>query len=316
MQSKPYGAKTMQSALDLRETPKAENTVMIIGWRQWADAGSISSALPRYLLERTKSRKIGDVKNDGFYLFQFPGTHDLVRPVVKFEEGFPAQLELPKNEFYYGTVDTTGVVYFLGDEPHMDVERYANAVLDAAQALNVSRIISFGGVYAEVPYNKERSVSVAYSKKSLKEELSKLSVMFSNYHGGASISSVLTKLAGERDMDYIGLYAFVPTYDLSRFSSLENAIRLENDFMAWHGVMKRVNYLLKTQFDLTDLEKRSEVLVSVLDDKIEELQSQSASEVRDYFEQLAANFEEEVFEPLDDVWETELGRLLDEGEEE
>jgi proteasome assembly chaperone (PAC2) family protein len=305
----------MQSALELRETPQATNTVMLVGWRQWADAGSISSALPRYLLERTKSRKIGQLNNDGFYLFQFPGTHDLLRPVVKFEDGLPSQLELPKNEFYYGTVGNTGVLYFIGDEPHMDVERYANAVLDAAQALNVSRIIGFGGVYAEVPYNKERSVSVAYSKPSLKEELAKLSVIFSNYHGGASMGSVMTKFAGERDMDYIGLYAFVPTYDLSRFSSLENAIRLENDFMAWHGVMRRVNYLLKTHFDLSDLEKRSETLVTVLDEKVDELQAQSASAVHAYFEQLAANFNEEVFEPLDDLWEAELGRLLDEGEE-
>jgi proteasome assembly chaperone (PAC2) family protein len=305
----------MQSALELRETPQAKNTVMLVGFRQWADAGSISSALPRYLLERTHSRKIGHIKNDGFYLFQFPGTHDLVRPVVKFEEGYPIELELPKNEFYYGTIGETGILYFIGDEPHLDVERYANAVLDAAKQLNVSRIIGFGGVYAEVPYNKERSVSVAYSKRELKEELSKLSVMFSNYHGGASIGSVLTKLAGERNMDYIGLYAFVPTYDLSRFSSLENAIRLENDFMAWYGVMRRVNYLLKTNFDLSDLEKRSETLVNVLDDKVTELQAQSSSAVLDYFDQLAANFEEAVFEPLDDVWEQELGRLLDEGDE-
>lgn len=305
----------MQSALELRETPQAENVVMLLGFRQWADAGSISSALPRYLLERTKSRKIGQIKNDGFYLFQFPGTHDLVRPIVKFENGFPIQLDLPKNEFYYGTVGETGVLYFIGDEPHMDVERYANAILDAAKALNVKRIIGFGGVYAEVPYNKERSISVAYSKKSLKDELGKLSVMFSNYHGGASIGSVLTKMAGERDVDYIGLYAFVPTYDLTRFASLENAIRLENDFMAWHGVMRRVNYLLKTQFDLSDLEKRSENLINILDDKVTELQSRTSSAVLDYFDQLAANFEETVFEPLDDLWEQELGRLLDEGDD-
>jgi proteasome assembly chaperone (PAC2) family protein len=303
----------MQSALNLRETPQTTNTVMLVGWRQWADAGSISSALPRYLLERTHSRNIGHLRNDGFYLFQFPGTHDLVRPVVKFEDGFPSQLELPKNEFYYGTVGNTDVLYFLGDEPHMDVERYASAVLDAADALKVSRIIGFGGVYAEVPYNKERTVSASYSKKSLKEELSRLSVIFSNYHGGASIGSVMSKLAGERNMDYIGLYAFVPTYDLSRFSSLEHAIRLENDFMAWNGVMRRVNYLLKTHFDLSDLEKRSEALIAVLDEKVDELQSQSASAVHAYFEQLAENFNEEVFEPLDDLWESELGRLLDEG---
>ena len=133
----------MQSALELRETPQAQNTVMLLGFRQWADAGSISSALPRYLMERTRSRKIGKLSNDGFYLFQFPGTHDLVRPVVRFENGFPTQLDLSQNEFFYGSVGDTSVVYFIGDEPHLDVERYANSILDAAQALNVKRIIGF-----------------------------------------------------------------------------------------------------------------------------------------------------------------------------
>lgn len=301
----------MDNALDLREKPQHDNMYMLLGWRQWADAGSISSGLPKYLAQETNARKIGSIKSDGFYIFQFPGTHDLARPVVRFENGFPVELETPHNDIYYGEVDGNGIIYVIGDEPHMDVERYVGTILDLAEQFNVKRMVGFGGVFAEVPYDKQRSVSAAYSLRSLKPELDKLAVSLSDYHGGASIGSVISKRAGERNMEYVSFYAFVPTYNLAQFASLENTIRLENDFMAWVGVMRRVNYFLKTRFDLSELEAKSQQLVDVLNDKIEELQGLSSSSIRDYFELLSDGFSEDIFDPLDDVWENELKRLLD-----
>jgi len=283
---------------------------MLVGWRQWADAGSLSSGLPKYLAQETNARKIGTIKPDGFYIFQFPGTHDLARPIVKFEEGYPVDLETPHNDIYYSEVDGNGIVYLIGDEPHMDVERYISTVLDLADDLGVQRIVGFGGVFAEVPYDKERTISSAYSLRSLKPELDKLSVNLSNYEGGAAIGSIMCKRAGERQIEYVSFYAFVPTYNLAQFASLENTIRLENDFKAWHGVMKRVNYFLKTRFDLSELQMKSQQLVDVLDDKVTELQSLSSSSIQDYFDQLSEDFTEDVFDPLDDVWEDELNRLL------
>jgi len=39
----------MNGSLDLWEGPMAEEVYMIAGWEQWADAGEVSSELPRYL---------------------------------------------------------------------------------------------------------------------------------------------------------------------------------------------------------------------------------------------------------------------------
>lgn len=303
----------MVDALDLREKPQAERMVMLVGWRQWADAGSISSGLPRYLIDRTSAHSIGSIKPDGFYLFQFPGTHDLIRPVVRYVDGFPKELEMPKNELYFTEIDDTGIIFLLGDEPHMDVQRYNQAILHAARELNVERIVGFGGVYAEVPYNKERRISCSYSHPDLRSDLEQIAVDYTNYHGGASIGSVLSYLAAAQKMQYVGMYAFVPNYDLSRFRALDNAIRLENDFMAWLAVMRRVNYLLNIDVDLADLESKSQHLVRLLDEKVRELEAQTpGSEVREYFDGLEAEFNEQAFDPLDEVWENELRRLLDE----
>lgn len=302
----------MSEAVDLWERPQAGEINMIVGWRQWADAGSISSGLPQYLIQQTNAHQIGKIRPDGFYLFQIPGTHDLVRPIVEFEKGYPKSLESRDNLLYFSGNEQQGIVFFAGDEPHMDAERYVTAILNAAELLNVSRIITFGGVYGELPYDKERMVSAIYSLPSMRGEVESLGVNVSDYHGGASIGSYLCKRAGERNMELIGFYAFVPTYDFSKISEISNTIRLENDFMAWLGVMRRVNFLLKLNIDLSDLEKRSEKLVKLVDDKVEEMDSLAPQiGIREYMNRLSEGFEEMPFYPLDDVWEDELRRLFE-----
>jgi hypothetical protein len=111
----------MSDAVEIWERPQAEEIYLIVGWRQWADAGSISSGLPQYLVQQTGARQIGQIRADGFYLYQFPGTHDLVRPVIKFEQGFPQSLQMQRNELFYAGDDKRGVVFLIGDEPHMDL---------------------------------------------------------------------------------------------------------------------------------------------------------------------------------------------------
>jgi proteasome assembly chaperone (PAC2) family protein len=302
----------MSDAVEIWERPQAEEIYLIVGWRQWADAGSISSGLPQYLVQQTGARQIGQIRADGFYLYQFPGTHDLVRPVIKFEQGFPQSLQMQRNELFYAGDDKRGVVFLIGDEPHMDIERYVGALLEAARTLKVKRMIGLGGVYAEVPFDKERLVSCIYSLPDMKKETEDLAVTLSDYQGGASIGSYVCRRAGEQGMEFFAFYGFAPTYDFSSVTQIGNTIRIENDFMAWLGVMRRINYVLKIGFDLADLEKKSRELIRVVEEKVEEL-DQMAPElgVRDYFTRLSDEFKETPFAPVDEFWEEELRRLFD-----
>ena len=290
---------------------------MVAGWRQWADAGSISSGLPQYLVRQTKARQIGAIRPDGFYLFQFPGTHDLVRPVVNFENGYPQSLDVKRNELFYTGDEQRGVVILLGDEPHLDIERYSEAVFYIARKLGIQRIVGLGGVYGEFPYDKERMVTGMYSLPRLKEEMDSLAVRLSDYKGGASIGSYLCHRAGQQGIEYIGLYGFVPIYNFAGLTQPSNTIRIENDFMAWLGIMRRINHLCKTGFDLADLRQKSEQLKKSVEAKIEELDNESPQlGLRQYFARLAESFDEESFDPLDEIWNKELDRLLDDFDEE
>lgn len=298
--------------VDLWEIPQSEEIFMLMGWRQWADAGSTSSGLPLYLAQQTKARPIGKIRSESFYLFQFPGTHDLVRPVVKFNQGLPESLQVPRNELFFSGDKLRGIVYFIGDEPHLNVEIYVESLLNTAQILKVKRMVGFGGVYGELPYDKERIVSSTYSLPRLKAELENLAVTFSDYHGGASIGSYICRRASERGMEYISFYAFVPAYDFTNISPINSSIRIENDFLAWLGIMRRVNYLLKTEFDLTDLEKRSQTLIHTVDEKMSELDRSAPSlGIKDYLRKLSEEFIETPFDPLTMVWDEKLRRILD-----
>ena len=305
----------MSSEVEIWERPKTGETYLLVGWRQWADAGSVSSGLPQYLIQQTNARQIGAIRPDGFYLFQIPGTHDLVRPVVKFNEGFPESLQTPRNELHYAEIGRKSLLIFLGDEPHIDVERYTANLLSIAQTFDVKRIIGLGGVYGELPYDKERMITSAYSLPRLKDELRALAVSLSDYHGGASIGTFVCRRAGDQGREYVAFYAFVPAYDFSSVAKIGNTIRIENDYLAWLGVMQRINYMLKIDLDLSDLESKSKRLVELFESKIEELESVAPQiGIRDYLKRLSEEYNEVPFAPLDDVWEDEIRRLFGESD--
>lgn len=307
----------MPDCVDLWEQPKAEKMYMIAGWRQWADGGAVSSGLPEYLVELLDAREIGQILPDGFYLFQFPGTHDLVRPVIRFNEGYPEALDVPENRIYYAESNQRGLVILIGDEPQMDMERYAQSVLQIARQLHVRRIVGLGGVYGEFPFDKERSLSGSYSLRPMKSEMQRLAVSLTDYQGGASVGSYICRRAGEQDLEYVGLYAFVPMFDFSTAGQMNHRLQIENDYMAWLAVMRRINHMLKLNLDLSELTQKGLEEIEELNQKIADLEKLAPQlGLREYFQRVADEFTEVPFIPLDEVWEENVRRILDKFEDE
>ncbi len=301
----------MHNLVELWEKPTVEEKYMVVGWHQWADAGAISSGLPQYLIKHTDARKIGEIKPNGFYMFQIPGTHHFLRPEIKLNDGYPEALTSGKNELFYSKTNDKGLVIFLGTEPHLNAEQYAEAFFDTADELGIKRIVGVGGVYAGMPYDKDRDISCAYSLKPMKDELAKYAVRFSNYEGGATIGSYLLDKAKERGLEFFVLYAFVPAYDFSELSTHLQGVRIENDYKAWYDLMRRLNHMFNLGIDLSDLEEQSDDLILSMAAKIRDLEKQAPElNVRQYLEMISKEFRERSFMPLDDVWERELGDLF------
>ena len=186
----------MDERVHLWEMPVADQMIMIAGWHQWADAGSISSGLPAYLIETLDARKIGEISRDQFFLFQMPGAHHLLRPEVRTKDGVVQEMRVIPTELYYAEVGDKGLVFFLGEEPHIHEEEYAEAFFDIAEDLFIDRIIALGGVYGAMPYNKDRDVSCVFSLERMRTEMEEYAVRFSNYEGGTTIGSFLAYHAG------------------------------------------------------------------------------------------------------------------------
>ncbi len=301
----------MNESVTIWEKPQAEQVYMIAGWEQWADAGSVSSGLPQYLINHLRARKIGELRPDGFYLFQIPGMHHLLRPQVKFEEGYSKSIKARVNSIYYTGNAQKGLVIFAGEEPHMDIDRYADALFDAAQQLSVRRIVAVGGVYGAMPYEKDREVSCTYSLPSMKEELRKYAVRFSNYEGGATIGSYLVDRAERAAVEMLVFNAFVPAYDFSQAGLPLQGLRIEEDYRAWYELMKRLTHMFQLELDLADLDTQSEALVESMHQKLEELSVKMPQlQVHEYLATLSGEFKENSFAPLDELWERELGDLF------
>jgi len=300
----------MNELIELWEKPTRARYV-IAGWHQWADAGEISSGLTQYLIEQTQAARIGRIKPDRFYLFQIPGTHHLIRPVVELKDGYREAFQQRANEFFFSSDEN--LLVFLGEEPHQDEERYADAFFGAVEELGVERVAAVAGVYGPVPYDKDRDISCVYSLPEMKEELSQYAVRFSNYEGGATISTYLAHQAEARGIEFFTFYAFVPAYAFSMRSVAIQQMAIEEDYKAWYDLMRRLCHMFGLGLDLSDLERRSEELVAEWESKIDRLaRTKPQLKVKEFMEQVNAEFEGKSYAPpLGGVWEEALRDLFD-----
>lgn len=270
-----------------------EETFMIAGFKQWANAGNVSSGIPEHLIQKLQPTKIGHIENDEFYIYQLSGRHYEFRPPVKYKEGYEkAYQEAPRNDFYYSEIDGKGLVIFLGTEPNMKADAYANALLDGAKELGVKRIVASAGVGAEVPFEKERSVSVAYSLAHMKEDLERYAVRFSNYRMTATIGMTINHHAKNREMEFVRMSALTPAYSIV---VNDQPLTMKDDTTAFLGILRRVRYMFGINLDLSDLEKESDKLISDWDSQFRNLTLEN-SDMSKYVEAIRDNFEEIIFQ--------------------
>jgi len=302
----------MNQLIHLRHIPPP-GKYMIAGWSQWADGGKVSSGLPQYLVDETHATKVAEIRPGGFYLFQVPGAHRLVRPTVRVSEGYVEELRGRRNEFFYSMGDGERFLIFLGEEPHQHEEQYAQAFFDAVEVLGVKRVAAVAGIRRPTPYDKDRHVTCMYSVREMKCELDKYGVTFSNYHGGATIGIYLAHRAKARKVEFLEFCAMVPSYHLPAGTTSGRRMTIKKDYKAWYDLMLRLNHMFNLAMDLSDLERRSNVLTSRFAAMIEGLEKKIPGlGLSDYMHKVNEAFTETPFVPLSDIWEEQLGKLLEE----
>ena len=260
----------------LHQKPQAQ--YLIAGWRrQWSDGGEISSGLPRYLIDQTNAQRIGEMGPEVSklcYPFQVPGTHDMYRPRVVYQDGLPTGAMRRENNFYDAG---NGLIIFRGEEPWFRIDVYGEAFFQAIKELGVSQTVAVEGYNGAAPPDLERSVSCTYSHAHMKESLEKYGLRFSNYgsqsRNGPTIGMALVTMAHYQypEFEMFRLGAMAPMFPFLTGSS--DPVGISKDHRSFYDIMRRLKAMFNLDINLTELMTKGEADARELEETLETIAS-------------------------------------------
>lgn len=184
--------------------PEVERPILIAAFEGWNDAGDAASSALEWFSDRWDLVPFADIDPEEFY--DFTST----RPEVRFEDG-ERVVDWPTNEFLAGTLPDTNqdVIALRGVEPQLRWRTFTDIVLDVAEELDASMIVTLGALLAEVPHS--RPVNVAGTAHD-PEVIERLSLAQSQYEGPTGIVGVVHSRCQDAGIESASLWATVPTY--------------------------------------------------------------------------------------------------------
>ncbi len=296
----------------LDQKPQAK--YLIAGWhRNWSDGGSISSGLPKYLIDQFGAKKIGRMSREIeklCYPFQVTGTHDSYRPACAFDEGLPSVAMHWDNDFYDAG---GGLIVFMGEEPWFELDLYGEAFFQAVRELGVEQTVTVEGYNGPAPPDVERRVGCVYSRADMKEDLEKFGIQFSSYGSGGrqgpTIGMALVTMAHylHEDLKLFRLGAMAPMYPFTTQSNQQ--VGIITDYRSFFDIMRRLKAMFGLDIDLTDLETRGNVESQRLKETLDRI-GNANSNAKQIIERVRADYS---FTPFQNLVELDPGldRALD-----
>jgi len=283
------------------EKPRLRHPYMVCGISGWVDGGEAATGSIQYLVRKLEAKRFAEIPIDRFHIFQLPGQLSL-RPHIRMEDGILKEHCFPQNQFFYRANPNADndLILFLGTEPNLNWEEYANAILDVAEEFAVVRIYLLGGVLDKTPHTREPGVSCACSSDQLKEEMQKYSVQFSNYEGPGSFSTTLLHMCQNKRIQMVSITARATYYP-------EFNIVISHNPKTIRAIVRRLNHPLHFNLDASDLDKEAEEFEA----KLSFMASQNP-EFRAYVEELEKDFTEVEYEEPLEMSPDEAVRLAEE----
>jgi len=265
--------------LKIYEKPELKDPRLVLGFSGWMDGGEVSTGTVKCLIHKLGAKKFAEIDPEGFYIYSFPGMMEvtaLFRPHAKIEDGLIRYYETPTNEFFYNAEDN--LVLFVGKEPNLLWERYAECIFSLCGQFGVKMIYFVGSVAGLVPHTREPRLFCSASSSELKDAFQHYGVNFANYEGPASIVTHLTSHCSQRDLKMVSLVASVPAYVQGLNPKCIEA------------VTRRLAGMLGLRMDLNDVELKSDDFQKKLDELVEE-QPELAANIR----RLEEDYDNEIF---------------------
>jgi len=273
----------------ITKRPELRRPYLVCGISGWVDGGDAATGTTRYLVKKLKAKRFAEIPIDRFHIFQVPGQLTL-RPQIKIEDGLLKEHVFPQNQFFYWLNPNADndLILFLGTEPNLNWEEYAEAILSIVDEFAVARIYLLGGVLDKTPHTREPGVSCACSSEPLNEEMQKYGMQLSNYEGPGRFGTTLLYICQQKQVPMVSITARATYYP-------EFNIVIPRNPKAIRAVIRRLNSLLRLSLDFSDLDREAEEFEAKLN-----FMASHNPEFRTYIEELEKEFVEVKYEePLD-----------------
>lgn len=185
---------------------------MIIAFSGWNDAAEAATGALEQLLSAWQNTDddaivdlIAEVDPEEFYDFQ------VNRPRVFTNERNSRDIIWPSTEIFGIALPhlDRDIVIVKGAEPSMRWKTFSRELLDLADDLEISMIVTLGSFLGDIPHTRP----IALNLSAMTPEIAaRLNVEISAYDGATGILSVLHDACARRGIDSVAMWAPVPHY--------------------------------------------------------------------------------------------------------
>jgi len=198
--------------MEIHQIPLLRNPVMIMAFSGWNDAAEGASGAIEHVLSIWREKDdevvpqlIADVEPEDFYDFQ------VNRPQVSIDDSSIRNITWPTTQIFGLEIPSMDrdLVVVTGVEPSMRWKSFTSDLLDLADDLEVSLVITLGSLLADTPHTRPITVTGTGAHPNIAE---RLGVSVSKYEGPTGILGIIQDGCMRRGIDAISLWAAVPHY--------------------------------------------------------------------------------------------------------
>jgi len=198
--------------MEIHQIPLLRDPIMIMAFSGWNDAAEAASGAVEHLLSGWRDKDddvlpelIAEVESEDFYDFQ------VNRPVVSIDDSEIRSITWPSTQVFGMAIPSMkrDLVIVTGVEPSMKWKSFTSDLLDLADDLEVSLIVSLGSLLADTPHTRPISVTGTGAHPSI---ANRLGVSVSKYEGPTGILGIIQDGCMRRGIDAISLWAAIPHY--------------------------------------------------------------------------------------------------------
>lgn len=223
--------------------------MLVTAFEGWNDAGDAASGAARWLIHRHGAEQVATLESEEF--FDFTTT----RPLVEQTEAGDRRIVWPDTELWTATTSTErDLAILVGHEPHLRWRTWSRAVVELAQSLDVSMVITLGALLSDIPHTRPTMVTGTADEPDV---AGRLGLVRSTYEGPTGIVGVLGSALRDAGISTVSLWASVPTY-VSGAPSPKATLAL----------VERTARILGVHLPTTDLEIAAAAYIRQLDELV------------------------------------------------